>query len=98
MDDIRKQRTFFSALLKIHRLIDRRTRFLQNVINGSVDISTLLAELNFRIDSTRYVVPFHVPICATSYARNNPLVRLITIANNVTSSFSPNPSIINEML
>ncbi|KAF0760443.1 Uncharacterized protein FWK35_00031655 [Aphis craccivora] len=68
-------------------MADRRTnvnlRFLQNLINGSADAPSLLSLINFRIPPrpTFSVAPFFISKRSTNYSQNNPIGRLMRLAN-----------------
>lgn len=73
--------------LNLSTLADRRysqnTSFLAKLISSDIDAPTLLSLVNFRVPSrfTRNSVPFHVPLCSTNYISNEPINRMMKIAN-----------------
>jgi hypothetical protein len=64
--------------LNLSSLADRRHAanllFLQNLLNGKIDSSSLLIQLNFKAPSRlmRHSVPFHIPTTQTNYSVNQP--------------------------
>jgi hypothetical protein len=80
------------TLLELSNLTDRRIAankiFLQKLIDGSIDCSELLSQLNFKIPCfySRSHYPFFIPLCTTNYIRNKPLFRMMRIANESTAT------------
>jgi hypothetical protein len=58
-------------------------KFLHGLLSGLVDSSDLLSLLNFKVPprQNRSSVPFHVPICHRNYMKNEPIRRLMLMAN-----------------
>jgi hypothetical protein len=56
---------------------------LQGLLSGQVDSSDLLSLLNFKVPprQNRSSVPFHVPICHSNDMKNEPIRRLMLMAN-----------------
>jgi len=73
--------------LGLNTLADRRLEanliFLRRLIDGLVDSSELLAQINFKVPSfhSRQLTIFSLPKCNTNYAKNQPLYRMMSIAN-----------------
>jgi len=65
--------------LNLASLTDRRrvmgSKFLNDLLDGSVVSLTLLSLINFKVSqrSTRSITSFHVPFCSTNYLLNEPL-------------------------
>ena len=81
--------------LNLASLAERRrimgSKFLNGLLDGSVDSPTLLSLINFKVPqrTTRSITPFHVPFCSTNYLLNEPLRRMTHNANlDPTFSFS----------
>jgi hypothetical protein len=76
-----------SAKLGLVSLVERRRmlclKFLKGLLSGQVDSSDLLSLLNFKVSprQNRSSVPFHVPICHSNYIKNEPIRRLMLMAN-----------------
>jgi len=67
------------------------SKFLNGLLDGSVDSPTLLYLINFKVTqrSTRSFTTFHVPFCSTNYLLNEPMRRMMHNANlDPTFSFS----------
>lgn len=79
--------------LRLSTLADRRVasnlNFLKNLIDGSADAPTLLSLINFREPPrrTRSTTTFTIPMRATNYSSNNPIHRMMRLAN-ANPSFS----------
>lgn len=79
-------------LLKISSLSDRRVlanlNFLNKLVNGSIDASELLAEVNFKIPgrSSRLFALYCIPLHHTNYGHNHPIHRKMNLANENISS------------
>lgn len=56
---------------------------IMKLLDGSVNAPTLLSNINFRVPHRclRHHTPFSVPNCTTNYGRNNPIHRIIRLAN-----------------
>jgi hypothetical protein len=80
--------------LNLSTLTDRRysqnTAFLTKLISSDIDAPTLLSLVNFRVPSrfTRNNTPFRVPLCSTNYMSNEPINRMMKIANEDPHFFS----------
>ncbi|XP_008190178.1 uncharacterized protein LOC103312002 [Acyrthosiphon pisum] len=76
--------------LSLISLADRRVNanieFLNKLVDGRIDAPSLLSIVNFKVPSrtTRYHAPFVVPAHTTNYGRNNPLDRMMRLANEST--------------
>ncbi|XP_025425705.1 uncharacterized protein LOC112694457 [Sipha flava] len=76
--------------LSLISLADRRVNanieFLNKLVDGRIDAPSLLSLVNFKVPSrtTRYHAPFVVPAHTTNYSRNNPLDRMMRLANEST--------------
>ncbi|KAF0751036.1 Uncharacterized protein FWK35_00024972 [Aphis craccivora] len=76
--------------LSLISLADRRVNanieFLNKLVDGRIDAPSLLSLVNFKVPSrtTRYHIPFVVPAHTTNYGRNNPLDRMMRLANEST--------------
>ena len=79
--------------LNLSSLVDRRINanqtFLRKLIGGSIDSPELLSQINFKVSCfhSRSPYPFYVPICTTNYSRNQPMLRMMRIANENPVSF-----------
>lgn len=62
-------------------------KFLKGLWSGQVDLSDLLSLLNFKVlvRQNRFFVPFFVPICSSNYMKNEPIRRLMLMANENSS-------------
>jgi hypothetical protein len=73
--------------LKLNSLADRRVNanlsFLYKLLNNSIDAPDLLSEVNFRVPNlhSRSPAPFYVPFHHTNYGRNQPIHRMMRLAN-----------------
>jgi hypothetical protein len=84
---------YFPVLTELHlsSLVDRRATanlsFLRKLLDGSIDAPTLLSSINFKVPqrSLRSHTTFSIPNCSTNYGRNNPVYRLMRIANEQPS-------------
>jgi len=65
------------------RRYSQNISFLTKLISSDIDAPTLLSLINFRVPArfTRNSIPFHVPFCSTNYMYNEPINRMIRIAN-----------------
>jgi hypothetical protein len=76
-----------AAKLGLVSLAERRrmlcVKFLKGLLSGQIDSSDLLSLLNFKVPprQNRSSVPFHVPICPSNYMKNEPIRRLMLMAN-----------------
>lgn len=81
------------TLIELSNLTDWRVLadklFLRKLIGDSIDCPELLSHLNFEIPSfqSRSHYPFFIPLCTTNYSRNEPIFRMIRIANEYSSPF-----------
>jgi hypothetical protein len=77
----------FPNKLKLSSLADRRYNhnisFLTNLISGTIDSPSLLSLVNFKVPSrfTCRKNPFHVLFCLTNYISNEPINRIMQLAN-----------------
>ncbi|XP_025411040.1 uncharacterized protein LOC112683971 [Sipha flava] len=77
--------------LNLLTLADRRLnsnfKFLQNLIGGISDAPSLLSLINFCVlpRPTRSTAPVSIPKRSTNYSQNNPIDRLMRLANNHSS-------------
>jgi len=64
--------------------------FLSVLLSGQIDPLNLLSCINLKIPAltTRNNYPFYIPVCNTNYAANEPLVRMMRIANTEPSNSS----------
>jgi hypothetical protein len=73
--------------LQLSSLADKRIQanstFLTKLLSGKIDSPDLLSGIHFKILSvdTRFNHPFYIPVCKTNYAANDPLIRIMRIAN-----------------
>ena len=76
-----------ATILGLSSLAERRRvagiNFLAGLLNNNIDSPALLSLINIKIPfrSTRSTVPFSVPHASTNYMANEPLRRLMSIAN-----------------
>ena len=69
-------------------LVDRRQaaslNFLRQLIDGKIDSPELLSFINFKVPSTniRHTFPFLIPKFNTNYLDNQPIVRMMRMANS----------------
>jgi len=58
-------------------------KFLKGLLSGQVDSTDLLSLLNFKVPprQNRSSVPFHVSLCPSNYMKNEPIKRLMLMAN-----------------
>jgi len=79
--------------LQLSTLSDRRYQynlsFLRKLLSGSIDSPSLLALINIKIPirHTRNSASFHITHCSTNYLKNEPLSRMMKIANENPSFF-----------
>lgn len=66
------------------RRINADIRFIQGLLDGSIDAPDLLSSINFRVPTypTRHPTPFLIPTHFTSYGNNHPLHRMLRFVNN----------------
>jgi hypothetical protein len=78
--------------LKLSSLSDRRElanlSFLNKLVNNAIDAPELLAEINFRVPCrfSRLSAPYYVPLHHTNYGRNQPIHRIMRLANENLSN------------
>jgi hypothetical protein len=83
-----------SNKLGLISLVDRRMTanlmFLSKLINDSIDAPSLLSQVNFRVPprSSRSCFPFLIPFHYTNYGKNNPIDRMMRLANEHPTLFS----------
>ena len=76
------------AKLNIETLSTRRKNtnlvFLSKLLSGEVDAPDMLGRVNFNVPGAnlRNFSPFRVPFCATNYLYNEPIIRMMTLAND----------------
>uniref|UniRef100_A0A2S2NAB7 Putative RNA-directed DNA polymerase n=1 Tax=Schizaphis graminum TaxID=13262 RepID=A0A2S2NAB7_SCHGA len=81
-------------LINLSSLADRRRShalaFLNKILSGSVDSPSLLALINFKVPvkCTRNTHTFFIPHCPTNYLQNEPINRMMKLANE-DPSFLP---------
>ncbi|CAI6343721.1 unnamed protein product [Macrosiphum euphorbiae] len=74
--------------LGLSTLADRRQaaslNFLRQLIDGKIDSPELLSFINFKVPSTniRHTFPFLIPKFITNYLENQPIVRMMLLANS----------------
>jgi hypothetical protein len=79
--------TPISDVLSMETLASRRyslgVKFLNGLLSGKVHCPYLLSLINFRVpkQSTRSTIPFYVPPCTSNYLANEPMRRLMSLAN-----------------
>jgi len=63
---------------------DADFRFIQGLLDESIDAPHLLSSINFSISTnpTRHHAPFFIPTHSTLYGNNNPLYRMLRCVNN----------------
>jgi len=75
------------SLLNLSSLAERRRSnnlsFLNKLLTGLVDSSSLLSFINFRVPvrSTRNSHPFLIPFCTTNFLKNESITRIMKLAN-----------------
>jgi len=78
--------------LSLNTLADRRLEtnltFLKRLIDGLIESSELFTQINFKVPSfyAHHTFPFSIPKCNTNYAKNQPLNRMMSIANKDQSA------------
>lgn len=85
------QYDYFTVMCKfcLNTLADRRINanltFLQNLVDGYVDTSTILSQFNFNIPPcyARLKVLLIVPFHSTNYGRNHALDQIMRLANGL---------------
>ena len=67
----------------LYRRYNHNISFLTNLISGTIDSPSLLSLVNFKAPSrfTRQNTLFHVPFCSTNYISNEPINRIMQLAN-----------------
>lgn len=76
-----------SRVLNLVSLAERRRSlsisFLKGLLENKVDSSVLISLINFKIPqrTTRTSIPFFIPHCTTNYLKNEPIRRLLSLAN-----------------
>uniref|UniRef100_A0A2S2P984 RNA-directed DNA polymerase n=1 Tax=Schizaphis graminum TaxID=13262 RepID=A0A2S2P984_SCHGA len=74
--------------LGISSLVDRRKdanlKFLRLLIDGCIDSPVLLSMINFKVpfSAVRQIYPFFIPKCNTNYSENQPILRMMRMANS----------------
>lgn len=60
-----------------------KTKYLNGLLFGNVDLPYLLSLINFRAlqQISRYVISFYIPHFASNYLVNEPIKRLMSHAN-----------------
>jgi len=63
--------------------------FLKNILSGKIDSPALLSLINFKVlqRSVRNLVPFSIPLSMINYMANEPIRRIMSLAN-VDPSFT----------
>ncbi|XP_008189361.1 uncharacterized protein LOC103311505 [Acyrthosiphon pisum] len=73
--------------LNLETLSTRKTKanlvFLSKLLSGEVDAPDMLGRINFNVPGANFCnfPPFRVPFCATNYLYNEPILRMMTLAN-----------------
>jgi len=64
--------------------------FLSKLINGLIGAPSLISQINFRVSPrfSRSRYPFVIPFLHTNYGENNPIDRMIRLANEHPTLFS----------
>jgi len=79
--------------LGLSSLVDRRKvanlKFLRQLIDGSIDSPVLLSMINFKVlySSVRQNYPFFISKYNTNYSENQPIHRMMRMANSDLSFF-----------
>lgn len=86
---ITRQSFFLLTFLLYLTVVTLNLSFLNNLISGKIDSSSLLVFVNFKVPARpiRILIPFHIPHYHSQYLINYPLIRRMRTANN-DSSFS----------
>ena len=76
-----------SEFLNIDTLSNRRItlgfKFLNGLLSGNIDSPYLLSLINFRVPQrfSRNNAPFYIPSYTSNYLANEPITRLMSLAN-----------------
>jgi len=62
-------------------------KFLNGLLSGRIDSSYLLSLISFKVPqrNSRNHTPFYIPPCTSNYLANEPITRLMFLANVDTS-------------
>ncbi|KAL4090397.1 hypothetical protein QTP88_025246 [Uroleucon formosanum] len=77
--------------LGLSSLVDRRKvanlNFLRLLIDECIDSPVLLSMINFKVPcfSVRHIYPFFIPKCNINYSENQPILKMMRMANGDTS-------------
>ncbi|XP_026804335.1 uncharacterized protein LOC113547935 [Rhopalosiphum maidis] len=79
--------TNIANVLSLPTLAERRRtlnlKFIRGLVTNHIDSPCLLSQINFKVPShvSRSHVTFHIPTANTNYLKNEPLRRIMSLAN-----------------